>query len=240
VSSVYFYLVFASVRYNIHVVLITLTYSQLPLVAPPRTAPSNTPNLIYGIRKNLNSHNSIMTLAGFKKDGEVDPAHSKHVVEERCSTESLTEADSREKEGAGTQASREKMDDRIEKLDAAWQKKYDEAYILNSSSDEQLHATIARLQADVASEREKVKKAEGELAEESKRLRRCERKLRAREEGSNVWLDELEQKDEEVERKDEEMEELRHEVKYYKEEHSRAVMELAVLRDKVRRGESLI
>ncbi|KAK0935626.1 hypothetical protein LTR29_012770 [Friedmanniomyces endolithicus] len=106
-----------------------------------------------------------------------------------------------------------------------------------TKNNEQLHATIARLQAELAAEREKVKEARRELAEESKRLRRCEWKLKAREAGSNVWLDELEQQDEALKKKDEEMERLRHEVGCYKEAVSRVAMELTLVQDKIRRGE---
>ncbi|KAK0364060.1 hypothetical protein LTR91_017832 [Friedmanniomyces endolithicus] len=111
---------------------------------------------------------------------------------------------------------------------------YDGAVLMKNSNDEQPHTIIARLQAELALEREKVKEGRRELAEESKRLRRCEWKLRAREAGSNVWLDELEQQDEALGRKDEEMERLRHEVQCYKEGHSRAVMELTLVQDKIR------
>ncbi|KAK1062311.1 hypothetical protein LTR74_010407 [Friedmanniomyces endolithicus] len=127
-----------------------------------------------------------MTLAGFK-DGEV------------------TEADRETERATRMQASGEKTDDRAKKLVRCG---------LNSN-DEQPHTIIARLQAELALEREKVKAGRRELAEESKRLRRCEWTLRAREAGSNVWLDELEQQDEALGRKDEEMERLRHEVQCY-------------------------
>ncbi|KAK1075453.1 hypothetical protein LTR74_000415 [Friedmanniomyces endolithicus] len=129
----------------------------------------------------------------------------------------VTEADRETERATRMQASGEKTDDRTK------------------NNDEQPHTIIARLQAELALEREKVKEVRRELAEEGKRRRRCEWKLRAREAGSNVWLDELEQQDEALGKKDEEMEELRHEVKCYKEGHSRAVMEVALVQDKMRR-----
>jgi len=54
---------------------------------------------------------------------------------------------------------------------------YDGVVLMKNSNDEQPHTIIARLQAELALEREKVKEVRRELAEESKRLRRCEWKF---------------------------------------------------------------
>ncbi|KAK0936277.1 hypothetical protein LTR48_003073 [Friedmanniomyces endolithicus] len=71
----------------------------------------------------------------------------------------VTEADRETERATRMQASGEKTEDRIK------------------NNDEQPHTIIARLQAELALEREKVKEVRRELAEESKRLRRCEWKF---------------------------------------------------------------